>query len=407
MKNSIFLLLLSICILFPACQPNETDDPEIEIPFLRNKIELDSGNLCIINSPIVYGDYLIVGIENLLDAEGWINCYDKNSLELVWRWREAADTYPGAYGFSSVMYAYDGILCIAQSNLSYGIDITNGQTIWHNRDEFGDGYVRGNKELIADLTYEQWNVDASLRLANIYDGQWDTIYTSTAQLGFQMGFSDPYIFEWNNADYVCFVKTETKQNPFDEINWLHLYNITEEKLEWISDTIPKVDVLGATPLRPIFEDGQILLAGASIFSFNIEDGSLEWSKYYGSNFTFSSHLLVNEGRVYGNNHSGFLVGLDVHSGQEYINVTTAGGNGRIVYHDGKCYIPGAVGTDGYSYFIAVDLEIGELAHKIAAPYWEFFGENSRWFFDFNLAVDPEYGTVFLSDHKFLMALDLE
>jgi len=125
-----FIILISILSISCSIQPQE---PEEEIPFLKKYIPILEGRIgpwADVETPIIFEDKVIYFISD--SDEGWITAYDKESLEILWTWNEAFETYGAwAKGFGLRSYAYDGILCISQSNLSYGIDIETGQTLWH------------------------------------------------------------------------------------------------------------------------------------------------------------------------------------------------------------------------------------------------------------------------------------
>ncbi len=77
-------------------------------------------------NPMIDGDRIIYFIKDEETGEGWINCYDKHSLELLWTWTHAHTEF-GAKGFGNYSYIYNEVLCISQSNLSndkYGCAVT-------------------------------------------------------------------------------------------------------------------------------------------------------------------------------------------------------------------------------------------------------------------------------------------
>ncbi len=411
-RTIYFIAILIILGAFGCIKDSNVNVPMEEnmedVPYLDNQVLLDEGNFREIRNPIIYEDKVIVMIDNSEENVGWINCYDKNTLELLWRWQDALDTYGvGAKGFSTRNHIYDGILCVAQANLSYGIDINTGQTIWHNRDVAGNGIIAGHKERIVDATYNIWNEDYSYRLANIYTGEWDTIYTIERNDQYLIGGGNPFLFEWNNIDYVGFRSTKWASNPHYEESWLHLYNINEKQIEWTTDTIPKVSNTAVLPRKPKFHDGQITLASHGIYSFNVEDGSLEWFKYFNNHFIGLTSPEVGQGNIYGNNQSGFMVALDVHTGEEKFNTITGGGAGHVVYADEKVYISGAVANDGKGYLMRLDANTGEKLNEVLPPYRETSGENDQWIFGREIAVDSETNKVYVTDHRYLLVYDFE
>ena len=107
----------------------------LSTPHLKEYFELDGGEACDVGYPILSNNKIIVPITNQESREAFINCYDKNSLELLWTWEEAMIEFGiPAKGFSLFGHVYNGILAVSERNLSYGINVETGETIWKNRD---------------------------------------------------------------------------------------------------------------------------------------------------------------------------------------------------------------------------------------------------------------------------------
>lgn len=242
-------------------------------------------------------------------------------------------------------------------------------------------------------------------MGDVYTGDVQYIFDFERDDEFAISGNLPLLFEYKSIEYVTFTKIKwgyDANNSYVEDQWLHLYNLTEDKLEWVSDTIPlETNISGTAGLRPVFHDGQILLANNTIYSYNIEDGSLEWSKYYGNSFVLSTHLSADYGRVYGNNASGYMVSLDVHTGEEYFNVTTGGSASRIELNDGKAYIGSLTGVANEVIQVR-DAYTGELLRSIDPPYMT--NSNNRHF-DNVITVDPETGYIYTADHVDILCFD--
>ena len=122
-KLQLLILLVTIGLACTTSPPEpEIEQPEIEsepIPFLIDTLLLDNGAYCNIETPLIYEDNLIVMITNWETKEGWINCYDKTTLELKWHWQEALDEFGApAKGFGSVSHIYDGVLSLSLIHIS-------------------------------------------------------------------------------------------------------------------------------------------------------------------------------------------------------------------------------------------------------------------------------------------------
>ncbi len=160
-------------------------------------------------------------------------------MELLWLWQEAYEEFGiPAKGFGSSSYIYNDILCVAQSNLSYGIDMNTGQTLWKNRDEKGISYVKGINNSIISKTHRIFNEDAQIRVADVDNGEWINVYDFVKEDSLSVQLTPPFPFTWKGKSYMCFVSSKWYAGLPIRIYWLNLYNLTEDKLEWTSDTIP-------------------------------------------------------------------------------------------------------------------------------------------------------------------------
>lgn len=417
MKNvilgSVFMVLLFCLGVFSSCNSSPTtpsENPqdgleEYDVPYLNDRLELDNGAYCNMETPIFYEDKLIIMIKNVETLEGWINCYDKTSLELLWTWREALDEFGSpARGFGDESYIYENILCIAQNNISYGIDVNTGSTLWENRDVNSSmSYLNGNKSTIFNVETVEFSKHSFVKKASVETGIWEKIFEFSSSIdSLNIGMGTTLSFSWENNDYVCFTTTYWHNYPYEEITWLNLYNVTKDELEWTSDTIPKKMTFSPTPGRqPEFEDGQILLANDALYSYNVEDGSLEWWKEYEHTFTFSTNLTTQDGLVYGNNENEFFVGVNVHTGEERFRTTTGASASKIIYHDNRCYIS-SLTVGGTNHMMVIDAETGAILQDERAPFRD---ENVEYIFERAIAVDPETGYVYTGDHRYLLVYD--
>lgn len=407
MKLVLFLtlvLLVSACVqTLPEPDPSESIVNLDSIPYLVDTLLLDNGAYCNIETPLIYKDKLIIMITNVITQEGWINCYDKNSLDLMWTWQEAMDEFGvPARGFTSISHVYDGILAVGQSNLTYGIDIETGSTVWKNRDLTIKGSVFGDRNIISKMSRISSKDHHALVKADISEGKWSVLHELMKDDSLDVGSGTPRPFSWKGSDYITFISAKWSAAPPLEIHWLNLYNLSEDRLEWTSDTIPLYHPLSGTPGRqPRFEDGQILLANDAIYSYNVEDGSLEWWTWYGNSFVLSSQLTTANNTVYANNADQYMLALDVHTGGQKFKTTTGGSSSNIAYHDNKCYLASAT-VGGTNRMMILDSENGTITRNVRAPFRD---DDSQWIFDKVVSVDPETELVYTGDHRYLLVYD--
>ena len=399
-----FIILISILSISCSIQPQE---PEEEKPFLKKFIPIIEGRIgpwADVETPIIYKDKVIYFISD--SQEGWITAYDKESLDILWTWNEAFETYgSSATGYGATSYAYDGILCTSQSNLSYGIDIGTGKTLWHRRAESGYSTIKGFEDQIFKVTWEEFTSDASIRKASIYNGSWDEIIRIQQTDSFHVRYFNPIAFNWAGEEYLSFVLQKSSNVLNKKVHFLNLYSLTSNELIWTSDTIPTNASNGnGAPGVVTFYDGQLLLGSKALYSYNFEDGSLEWWKYYGNSFSSLTNLPVaHNGKLYANNESHFLVAVDVHTGEELFNVGSGGSCSQIQIYNGNVYET----SWATSKFLGFDANTGKKLYDIDSPFAERFGENEFLRFEHILAIDPDTGLAYTSDGKHLLVYEFE
>ncbi len=407
MKYLIILCLpiITSCNIVPE---NPENNIEEEKPFLKKYISLNEVNRVSFESPIIKGEKLICFIADRETGESWITAYDKESLETLWIWNDAFQTYgSGAKGFGMASYIFDGVLCTTQSNISYGIDTETGETLWHFRDENRGGYaeITGLDDQIFKVTWDEWTNDASISTASIYTGNWEKLISISKTDSFNVRFYPPTLFNWNGEKYLSYTMQKWGFTPYEEFNRINLFSLTNDRIIWTSDTIPTNASNGlGSPGSISFHDGQLLLGNKALYSYNVEDGSLEWWKYYGNTFAALRNLpSAQNGKLYANNESRFLVGVDVHTGSEYFNVESGGICSKAQFYDGKLFET----SYGDIKLLGFDADTGEKLYDIVAPFYERNNENRELRFENVLTIDPETGLAYTSDSKHLLVYEFD
>jgi len=402
MKNLMLFIPLFFLL---SCGSNDQSKNSFEIENAIWNVQLDDiGEYSLIYDPIVYENIIIYPTMKTLFQDGELIAYDKNTGEELWQWSEALQKYD-KNGFSKFSYAYDGVLAIGDNNYTAGLNIYTGETIWENLDEFHSlSAIRGIDEVIfktRNIPDEKYFIEK----ANIHTGEWETIYTLKKEEGFNLGSKLPFPIKYNDKIYLSFIKGNWHSVPYYvEHTFLYLYNVTDDLLEWKSDTIQTEYNTSGTPgVFPAFDEGKILLSNDAIYAYNIEDGSLAWRNYYGGSFTLTSRIEAKDGKVFGNNGQSFFIGLDVHTGDELFRTETGGSPSRVQYHNGKCYLASISKPGQGNWWMEIDGTSGYVLNEFRAPS----ETNDPGIFNWALTVDPETGNLYTGNQYHAICYNFE
>ena len=403
MKNSLILLLITV--LLGSCNKEPNSNSKDTPTFIKWEVVLpQDDDFITIYDPIVHEDLVLIPV----DDQGVLIAYNKTTGEEVWRWTDASTAYEGADGFGRWSYIHDDILVTGQRNIFYGIDIKTGNTLWHqNFDLQASGNLFGFDDKVATV-FSIADELVSFELIDVYTGQSQQILKFEREDEYDVSGHIPKLYEKDNILYLCFVRAKwlSSVDGYEEYGWLYNYNITNGELEWVTDTIPKNSHLLSVPgFLPRVEGGKILIESNSIQAYNIETGQLDWiDNSHTNTFAWNTHLTAADGKVFGNNENGYMIALDVDTGEELWRTDTGGTGSRIEYYDEKVYI-NEITRSGASYLMILDANTGEILHDIPSPY-EIFGEN-HWYWDDVITVDQETGLIYTADHNKVMCLELE
>ena len=204
--------------------------------------------------------------------------------------------------------------------------------------------------------------------------------------------------------YIYFVRADYKifNDTFSAMYFLHLFNVTDNKLMWISEEIPiDFQVTGTPGAFPIYHDGKIILSNDSMYAYDFEDGSMLWKTYFGNSFTLISRITAGDGMVYGNNENRFFVGVDIETGEEKFRFDSGSTPSRVVYHNGNCYMAG-LSRSYKNYIVEIDGKTGEILQEIDAE--EVIGEEAE--FNWTLTIDPETNLLYTCDYEHILCFDI-
>jgi len=411
MKHCILLTFFILSL--GSCNPEPSDKSDGTPDYIKWEVTLpQDDDFITIHDPIIYNEIIILPI----DDQGVLLALDKLTGDELWRWTEARDTYDGADGFGRWSYIYDNILVIGHRNIFYGLNVETGETIWHeNYDLQAITNLFGLEDKVAAI-FRIANELVSYELIDIRDGTRQQIIQFDREDIYNVSGHIPKLYEYNNIRYLSFVRKKwiSASSGYEEHGWLYNYNLTEDKIEWISDTIPKNSpVLPVPGFLPRVANGKILIESNSIQAYSIETGELDWiDNSHTNTFAWNTHLTAADGKVFGNNENGYMIALDVETGAELWRTDTGGTGSRIEYHDEKLYIAQITGyyseeLNAYSpksSLLVLDANTGEVLHHLQSPY-EDDGDHRYW--DDVITVDQETGLIYTADHNKVMCIELD
>jgi len=396
---TFFILSLSSCVQEPI------DNSLVTPKYIKWEVGLpQDDDFIAIWDPIIHDNLIIFPVKD----QGVLLALDEETGDEVWRWTEAKDSYEGADGFGEKSYIYDGVMVISQNNLTYGIDVETGKTLWHDRDEdFGLSFIYGYDDLFVRMFLVP-DEKRIIKLGNVVTGEIVELYSYEREDSFAISSNIPMVFNHDGRDLLTFNKIKGLSNSegYHHNAWVNLFDIYNMSLIWTSDTIPKDYSSDNTAgLRPIYHEGKLLMCSRSIFAYDVDSGELLWrDNSHGNTFEWNTHLTAADGKVFGNNENGYMIALDVETGSELWRTDTGGTGSRIEYYDHKVYI-NEITRAGMSYLMVLDANTGEVLHDIPSPY-EIFGENN-WYWDDVITVDQETGLIYTADHNKVMCIELD
>ena len=408
------ILILIITFSLGSCNIEPSDDlSSVRPDYIKWEVTLPQDDDFIsVYDPIMHQDLVIVPV----NGQGILLALNKSTGEEVWRWTEARDTYDGADGFGRWSYVYDNILVIGHRNIFYGLDIETGNTIWHQNYELqAIANLFGLNDKVAAV-FTNFNEFISYQLVDFFTGETEIIMEFQKNDEYNITSHIPKLYEYRDIHYVTWVRKKwlSSDNGYEEYGWLYNYNLTEGRLEWVSDTIPKnSSILPVPGFLPRVEGDKILIESNSIQAYDIKTGELDWiDNSHTNTFAWNTHLTAANGKVFGNNENGYMIALDVDTGAELWRTDTGGTGSRIEYYDEKVYISQITGyfikdenryADGSS-LLVLDANNGDILHHIEAPYQT---PDNHQYWDDVITVDQETGLIYTADHNKVMCIELE
>ena len=400
----LFIFII-IIVLLGSCKKEPSNTSTSMPEYIKWEFVLpEDDDFTTIYDPILYENLVIFPLQD----QGIILALNKDTGEEVWRWTEARDTYNGADGFGKRSYRNGNLLLIGQRNLLFAIDLNEGKTVWHRKDDvqyFNDFFGYDSQVGIVSRIPDE---KISYGILDIHSGDITYFLEFEREDQYNLAGKIPIIYEHNSNMFVTFVfvKWLSSQDGYQEFGWLYNYDLTNNSLMWVSDSIPKNSpILPVAGGIPVIEESKIVIGSNSIQGYNVESGNLDWiDQSHTNTFVWSTSFTAADGKVFGNNENGYMIALDVNTGVELWRTDTGGTGSRIEYYDDKVYI-NEITRAGMSYLMVLDANTGEILHDIPSPY-EIFGEN-YWYWDDVITVDQETRLIYTADHNKVMCIELD
>jgi len=401
-------LILIGFILFIGCSKNVEPDDKSE--FLEWSLQLVNDEDFFNSSELMLNDNVLLIPMSIGPSpkKAKLLAIDVKERDTLWIWDEHYTDY-GSGSFCKENYTYDNMVCVCSWNLTSGIDINTGETVWHKRTDNGGLIgIRGYKDLIFRQTLSVNFDRIAFEYASIYDGEWEEFYSLEKVDSFSLYGSTVTPFEKDGQIYLTFIITKTTSGPNRSLySWLNLYNLNEKKLEWVSDTIKgEAGFPFATPgLVPAVEDSTVVFGDRSVFSYNLEYGTKNWDKYYGNSFALFSNFTIHNGIAYGNNESLFMVAHEINNGSLKFKIDTGGTASKILCDEDKVYIS-AITVSGPNRLLVIDANSGSILHEVKAQFVKP-SDSSTLFFDRVIEIDKESKNIFTTDQQNLVVFNFQ
>ena len=394
---TFLIILFSGCLCIDDSNENSRIVWESEL-----NVGLNSGNNL---PPLFYKDNVIVSRFDFFGEHSAMVCFDKKTGVKKWEWSE---TYLNSDGKKikveiNKAIIFNDIIIGHDYNRMYGIDASNGKTIWNV--EF-DSQISDRFYLFENNIYCMSQAFYTLKKLVYYildpnDGTFNILYEVPA---YEEGYdivSGPFRIFNNQAGEKCLLLgvAHNKDLYTPEEKWKYgmmCYNLEKEEIVF-KQSYPFEVGLSNLYIHDdrIFSTGNYfseyeLSTGKLIKQFKQDQSTIDLTTLYDYPYAYLMY----------NNTTNRLVKVNMITGKEVGRLSLDGHQSYfMIKRDNQIFLSG---RDGKIYI--VNAESFNITEKIIAPHYD---ENSYYVFDEYFAFDDETGYFYCTDFKHLICYDLD
>lgn len=401
MINVVKYLIVSIIILSYSC--NKDNNEIAKEPELIWSSPLKGDTLVLTMKPVIYQDIVLHSQVVIGNDYTPIVAYDKNTGEKLWSWHDHFVIGEVFYGTNHKMIQYDNLLTFSTNGQNvYTIDLSTGQTLWRNSNSGlgGERDVTSIGRQIFHVAHQPGRSEVYLRIADIYTGNWETIYTTQADSNYLPYLKPPasYINQLGDT-LLLFINNRYSFGLQKGHPELICYNLTKREVLYEKEITSPTNGYGVVREPLIYNDKAYFHVGPYMYCYDIETGARKWSKLL-EDIVGSISFILEDDRLFVGIEGGNpkLYALEPSTGIQLWKIESSGTSSMMDYYDGIIYFNGG----GNGLLHAVNAQTGEYIWQYTSPDLE---KHSGAWFDRRITIDKETGRIHTAN--FLNALCFE
>ena len=390
MKYTLFIFFI---ILLLGCGKDNikiTEEPQLiwSTPLKKDTL---AGTML----PILYDNIVLHTERSLGSYYAPITAFDKNTGEQLWEWSNYFSEFESFYGISPSTIIRHNIFVFSTGKGVYAINVSTGQTLWRTRDEnlSGGKSITNYGDLIFHVELQPDRSEYYLKVADIYTGNWQTIYTTKEKDDFIPSLRPPACYIDTNGDTILLFTNNRYNFELQKGNpELICYNLTKKEEVYKIETTPLNPGYGIVREPLIYNDKAYLHVGPFMYCYDVVTGQLVWSKRLRDIVGSISFIIAGERLFVGiEGTSPLLYALNPDNGYHLWQIESSGTSSKMQYHNGIIYFNGG----GNGLLHAVNAQTGEYIWQYESPD---LVHHSGACFDNAITVDKETGRIYTANY---------
>lgn len=403
LRVGISLLLVLDILSFSSCKENEPGYNQILNPLWEYDFQVGYTSSIqpeIWENLVMYSSSIEASED--LSSNDKLVALDKEEGNLVWEWSDHFEPIYQGFSVKSLKPIYSGAIAITIGGRNFCINLTNGVTIWKNRNatttssssltHIGNRLFRTD---VGDLATDGRYVERIME-ADFLTGNWSEVLELSGGDTLRQGVQVPSVFTSDNGDTIL-VFTNSTYNPQERVSHPRLlsYNLTTRS--FIYDvSLGNPESGNVVDGYPVIDQsrGVVYLAVNDVMKCrNLYTGEPVWERQLNSSLLFSGFLVVG-GRIFANSEGldPTLWSINAETGKVIWSKPSAGTSSLLQYFNETIYFVG--GSDGILHI--VDALGGETLALIKAPS-QFKDQND--YFSNNCKIDPQTGRLYVNSQR--------